>query len=124
MSDPNKRPLWLYGDQMSELDFHLMMRGPIKTIKHMWRMTGVDSAEYWLELGQQVGTGISWLKKPTDFFTKQSLFAFHPDYRTLVVLTAYGEPAKANMEQIALWEEKNEADRRKYEELKKKFGNT
>ena len=115
------RPEWKYGDQMTEMEFRLMIRGPIIKINPRRTLVGVDQTEEWLELGQLVGTGISWLKKPCHFFDKQNLFKFYPSGTRLVELTQEGWRANNNIREIDDWLETNEQERKEYERLKKKF---
>lgn len=113
----DKRPEWPF-EEMTEHDFRAIHEfGQITSVKSQWQFTGVDTSDEWLEVGNAKGSlrlPKSWRSAYT--FVGLSLVP------GLFELTHLGERMWEQLKKIDEWEVANAQDRREYERLRAKFG--
>jgi hypothetical protein len=114
-AEEGKRPAWRH--RLTEDVVRWLAQGGVKKIAHGWKMTGVDTADYWIDLHRETDSR----RFSTDFLTTNGYFEFRPNWRELVVSTPLGDQAVKDLEKIDEWERQNAADRVEFERLKQKF---
>jgi hypothetical protein len=120
-----QKPKWEW--RLPEAKFRALTARPIVEIKHGWKFTSEDTAENWITLktdDQDKSKGETIKVESHMQSALMELFEFKPDHAELLRLTYRGEAARRRLQEIDAFEKSDHRERREYERLKKKFGNT
>jgi hypothetical protein len=113
LSDENNpRPKWSRTD-ISEDDARWLRDHSVKRIDSKWAMTGVDTADYWLDLHADGA------KKPYRLNTLPDCVRFTPNYsRGMLALSDY---VVRDVDAIDQWEKRHKKDVSEFKRLQKKL---